>query len=142
MPPSMKFHSPPKRAPAPIISANDDENANNLLEMRSQAIQGILRERDRVGQFGMVSVSTTPNPTAEALHTHLGVDQVVLVSSPLQIDTTAGGGIMPEKAKYANPSFPHQRYPPGQITYPVNQAGTVGVGQAYGRQLRGGWPAF
>ena len=163
MPMTMKFHSPPKpagRSPKPFISPNDEDNANNLLEMRSQAIQAILREKDRVGHWGTVAVETKPNATAEALHKHLGVDKAVLVSSPLQIDTTAPGVVRTggEKGKveagalfarkYINSAFPHierggntQLYPHGQVTNPVGQDGRVGQGLAYGRQLRGGWPA-
>ena len=102
MPPSMKmnagYRSPPKQI-------SEDQMANDLLEMRSKNINHILQERDRVGHWGTIAVDPRPNPQAEAYHKALGVDKVVLVKSPFQIDTTPGGGIMPERAQFANPMF-------------------------------------
>ena len=140
MPPSMKmnagYRSPPKQI-------SEDQMANDLLEMRSKNINHILQERDRVGHWGTIAVDPRPNPQAEAYHKALGVDKVVLVKSPFQIDTTPGGGIMPERAQFANPMFPNRETAPaGSVSRPVSAGGIVGIGQAYGRQLRGGWPAY
>ena len=136
MPPSMKmnagYRSPPKQI-------SEDQMANDLLEMRSKNINHILQERDRVGHWGTIAVDPRPNPQAEAYHKALGVDKVVLVKSPFQIDTTPGGGIMPERAQFANPMFPNRETAPaGSVSRPVSAGGIVGIGQAYGRQLRGG----
>jgi len=69
------------------------EEANELLELRSMGIKAMMNERQKGEMFGNTVVRVPPeNPRVTQLTKNLGVDKVQLVSSPLQIDTTAPAG--------------------------------------------------
>ena len=110
----MKFHSPPSSPPKAAASQQptfqrpkayirpeadpsadvEAAKANELLNLRSQNISHIIKQREASGaQFSAHSSITLPeaNPRINHLHQELGIDKVVLVKCPFEIDTTPGG---------------------------------------------------
>lgn len=69
------------------------EEANELMELRSMGIRTMFDARKTGQMYGNQAVVVPPdNPRVTALNKKLGVDKVVLVSMPLQIDTTPPAG--------------------------------------------------
>ncbi len=81
------------------------EEANELLELRSMGIKAMFDARKHGQMYGAQAVVVPPdNPRAESLNKKLGVDKVQLVSSPLQIDTTAQAGHNTQAAAASAPA--------------------------------------
>ena len=73
--------------------------ANELLNLRSKNINYILEQRSQAeNQFAATSAIKLPekNPRIDELHYELGIDKVVLVKCPFEIDTTPGGQWKPQ----------------------------------------------
>lgn len=107
--------------------------ANELLELRSKNINHIMNERTKHGPQGAIQLPPD-DPRVNQLHSQLGVDKVVLVSSPLNIDTTPQAAGDPQgrwKSEYNGPALD---------TVPYSMTGETGPGTAYGLRIRGGWP--
>eukprot|EP00325_Prymnesiales_sp_UTEX-LB-985_P027774 CAMPEP_0174722406 /NCGR_PEP_ID=MMETSP1094-20130205/38375_1 /TAXON_ID=156173 /ORGANISM="Chrysochromulina brevifilum, Strain UTEX LB 985" /LENGTH=212 /DNA_ID=CAMNT_0015923257 /DNA_START=17 /DNA_END=655 /DNA_ORIENTATION=- len=104
--------------------AAEAAEANELLELRSMGIRSVITERNKAGPYGRQAVKVPPaNMRADTLEKKLGVDKVNLVSSPLQIDTTAQAG-------HNTAAVP----PPGRVP------GKAKAQTVREQQLRGGWP--
>ena len=118
MPVSMTFNgrppiSPPKHdyggqfTRAPVWRPRQEDpaemeraaKANELLNLRSKNINYILEQRSQAeNQFAATSAIKLPekNPRIDELHYELGIDKVVLVKCPFEIDTTPGGQWKPQ----------------------------------------------
>ena len=91
MHPSKSMYKPPSPDPAEVLAA---AKANELLNLRSANISYILAQRSEAGkEFANKTAIKLPeaNPRIDELHTELGIDKVVLVKCPFEIDTTPGG---------------------------------------------------
>jgi hypothetical protein len=104
MPITAKFHSPPKlkayqrpmyyERPKPDPDAElAKAKANELLNLRSANIGSMLAQKEAAGGPHSHEKINVPaaNPRMDELHKELGIDKVVLVKCPFQIDTTPGG---------------------------------------------------
>ena len=130
--------------------------ANELLNMRSKNISSILAQREANGsEFAAHSAIQLPpqNPRIDELHQELGIDKVVLVKCPFEIDTTPGGFYKNQalsqdmnsggKGKLRDSWMPGARdvtapLPrPDAFEYSAN--GTAAPAYVDGRLLRGGW---
>ena len=107
MPVTATFHtkypiSPPKqpiyKAPSPYKRPTPDpadeelaRKMNDLLDYRSKNISNILAQKE--GHESAYAPVTMPpeDPRMESLHKELGIDKVVIVKCPFEIDTTPGG---------------------------------------------------
>jgi len=107
--------------------------ANELLELRSKNIGHIINERAQAGPRGAIHLPPD-NPRVNQLHSQLGIDKVVLVSSPFNIDTT------PQAAGDPQGRWHRQYTGPALNTVPYSMTGETGPGSAYGVRVRGGWP--
>ena len=91
MHPSKSMYKPPSPDPAEVLAA---AKANELLNLRSANISYILAQRSEAGkEFANKSAIKLPeaNPRIDELHKELGIDKVVIVKCPFEIDTTPGG---------------------------------------------------
>jgi hypothetical protein len=144
MPVTAKFHTNQFRQVVSPEQKRQEALANELLELRSKNINHILNQRVGAGMFEATTAIQMPkeNPRVDMLHKSLGVDQVVLVSSPMYIDTTpqAGHNTQGQAPGTLATSVGMSSAPKPSYTNPVGLDGTVGVGMVDGRQLRGGWP--
>ena len=89
-------YTPPKPDPAEVAHA---AKANELLNLRSKNINYILEQRSQQeNEFAAHSAIKLPekNPRIDELHYELGIDKVVLVKCPFEIDTTPGGMWKPQ----------------------------------------------
>lgn len=107
MPVTAKFHqSPPLRRPSPPyvpaqqyvpptpdpVAELQAAKANELLNLRSKNISNIIGQRQSSPFDAKAAIAVPPaDPRVEALHKDLGIDKVVLVKCPFNIDTTPGG---------------------------------------------------
>ena len=161
MAPTMSFHtkttvSPPRRYQRPLpdpAAEAQAAKANELLNMRSKNISHIMAQRTAVGPMGSITLPED-NPRANMLHKELGIDKVVLVKSPFQIDTTPGGFFEPGaghsqsmegggKGKLRDSWAPGARVdavaPPRVDAVEYSYGGHVSPAYVDGRLLRGGW---
>ena len=166
----MKQHSPPTRQPiyrqpgqyvrpAPDPKAElEAAKANELLNLRSATISNILKQRAEAGsEFAAHSaIKVHDDKRAEELHKELGIDKVVTVKCPFEIDTTPGGFYKNEaltqnvenggKGKLRDMWMPGARevtIPPARpdaMEYSAN--GNTAPAFVDGRLLRGGWAAY
>ena len=84
------MYRPPQRDVAADIHA---AKANELLNLRSKNINHILDARQKAGDpYKPISLPPS-NPRVDELHKELGIDKVVLVKVPFQIDTTPGAPV-------------------------------------------------
>ena len=82
------MYRPPQRDPAAELHA---AKANELLNLRSQNISHILKQKAESNDPYAVVAQPPVNPRVTELHKELGIDKVVLVKCPFYIDTTPGG---------------------------------------------------
>ena len=86
--------------PLPNVAEQEHAaKANELLNLRSKNISSILEQRAAAGnEFAAHSSIKLPakNPRIDSLHKELGIDKVVLVKCPFNIDTTPGGMWKPQ----------------------------------------------
>jgi hypothetical protein len=124
------------RPPLDPAISRDRADAMELLDRRSKNISYIMSQQ--ANPYAATGFAVPPaDQRAEALHKQLGVDKAVLVSSPLQIDTTAFG-VVGRSAE-----VPMAAYKPPSAatnTVPISSDGVEGVGEVNGIRLRGGWP--
>ena len=173
MPPSMKFHSstsptrqPVYKQPQRYVRPEPDKKAeleaakaNELLNLRSQGISNMLKQREEAGsQYAAQSAIKLPpaNPRVEELHKELGIDKVVTVKCPFEIDTTPGGFYKNQaltqdlsgggKGKLRDMWMPGAREssipPPRPDATEYSANGTAAPAFVDGRLLRGGWAAY
>jgi hypothetical protein len=175
MPPQMKIHSPPptkqpifKQPPAYVRPEPDKEaelaaaKANELLNLRSRGISSIIKQREEAGsQYAAHSAIKLPpaDPRTEELHKELGIDKVVTVKCPFEIDTTPGGFYKTQgaqavtqdvsnggKGKLRDMWMPGAREsatpPPRPDALEYSANGTTAPAYVDGRLLRGGWAAY
>ena len=114
--------------------------ANELLNLRSKNIQHIIQQRQQAGgEFSATSAIKLPpkNPRVTELHQELGIDKVVIVKCPFEIDTTPGGF-------YKNRAAPPPRNEPKPereqaMAQEWSANGNAASAYQQGRLLRGGW---
>jgi len=108
--------------------------ANELLEIRSKNINSIMAQRKEAGPRGAIDMSSIENPRGDQIHSQLGIDKVVLVSSPFHIDTT------PQAAGDPQGRWHTVYNGPPLDTNEFSMTGEAAPGSINGTRLRGGWP--
>jgi hypothetical protein len=148
MPVTATFHtstSPPSLAgrrfrarPIDPVEEERAAKANELLNLRSKNISSIIAQREKAGNDAHASIKLPPkNPRMDQLHKELGIDKVVIVKCPFEIDTTPGG-FYKNKSREAmemRPMYP--KITGTQEEFSANGAAVPAV--VDGRLLRGGW---
>ena len=154
LPPThMMQYQPPKVDPKAELAA---AKANELLNYRSANISHIMAQRAAIGEWSNAPITLpTPDPRMEKLHKDMGIDKVVLVTSPFNIDTTpggfyknqelhsqdmAGGGKGKLRDSWA-PGFRDAKNegPARESAVEYSASGTTCPASVNGRLLRGGW---
>ena len=121
------------KAASMFTERTEAQMANDLLELRSKNINYIMEQRKVLGPGGAIQIPPE-NARIQQLHTQLQIDKVVLVSSPLNIDTTPQKAGDPQgrwKTNYNGPMLDTAQYSMNGMTAP---------GVAFGQRIRGGWP--
>lgn len=93
-PPKQPVYQRPKSYVRPQPDPNEiahASKANELLNLRSKNINHIIGQRAEAASAYTPIQLPPKNPRVDELHKELGIDKVVLVTSPFQIDTTPGG---------------------------------------------------